>query len=355
MGSAHEQSGWRLPVFGNMALSRQEFLRAGGAGLVGIAVGGFAGCGDGEEAGGGEYNFRLGETHPEDYPTTRADERFAELVRERSNGRINITVHANAQLGEEAAVIEQVQTGAIELTRTSSSPMAEFASSMGAFSLPHIFDSSEHMWAFLQGEGGKSLLDEMSSAGFKGLAYYDSGARSFYTRERVVQSPEDMNGLKIRVQKSDINVDFINALGASATPMDFSEVYSALQNGVIDGAENNWPSYLSTSHYEVAPNYTLDQHTRVPEVLVMNQSQWEELSEEDQQIVQEAASESVEYQREQWDKEVQQAMDEIRSVDTQITEVDDLTAWRAAVEPVIAEYREEYGDVLDQIESATPK
>ena len=340
-------------------ISRRQFLRVGGAGLAGAALLGVAGCGGGGGEGGGtgggqSYNFRLAETHPEDYPTTRADKRFAELVGERSNGRINIEVFPGSQLGEEASAIEQVQTGSLELTRVSTSPMAEFASSLEVFSLPYIFDSSEHMWAFLQSDNGQALLDQLSDSGFKGLAYYDSGARSFYTADREVATPEDLQGLKIRVQQSDVNSALMDAFGASATPMDFGEVYSALQNGVVGGAENNWPSYLSTSHYEVAPNYTLDEHTRVPEVLVMNQDTWDQLSEEDQQIVQEAATESVEYQREQWDQTVQEAKDELESEGVNVIPVEDKEPWREAARPVIESRRDEFGDVLDQIEAAKP-
>ena len=338
-------------------ISRRQFLKVGGAGLAGAALLGVAGCGGGGgdgEGGGQSYNFRLAETHPEDYPTTRADQRFAELVGERSDGRINIEVFPGAQLGEEASAIEQVQTGSLELTRVSTSPMAEFAPSLEVFSLPYIFDSSEHMWAFLQSDNGQAMLDQLSDSGFKGLAYYDSGARSFYTADREVTTPEDLQGLKIRVQQSDINVALMEAFGASATPMDFGEVYSALQTGVVGGAENNWPSYLSTSHYEVAPNYTLDEHTRVPEIIVMNQGTWDQLSEEDKQIIQEAAAESVEYQRGQWDETVQEAKNELEDEGVNVIPVEDKEPWREAAQPVIERYGEEFNDVLDQIEAARP-
>lgn len=338
-------------------VSRRQFLKIGGAGLAGAALLGVAGCGGGGGGGaGGEqsYNFRLAETHPEDYPTTRADKRFAKLVGERSDGRINIEVFPGSQLGEEASAIEQVQTGSLELTRVSTSPMAEFTPSLEVFSLPYIFDSSEHMWSFLQSEDGQSLLDQLSDSGFKGLAYYDSGARSFYTANREVTTPEDLQGLKIRVQQSEINSALMEAFGASATPMDFGEVYSALQTGVVDGAENNWPSYLSTSHYEVAPNYTLDEHTRIPEIIVMNQGTWDELSDEDKQIIQDAATESVEYQREQWDQEVQKAKDKLASEGVNVIPVEDKEPWREAAQPVIESNQEKFGDVLDQIEAAKP-
>ena len=314
-----------------------------------------AACGGGGGAGGEQsYTFRLAETHPEDHPTTRADQRFAELVGERSGERITIEVFPGSQLGEEASVIEQVQTGALEFTRVNTSPMAEFTRSLGVFSLPFIFDSSEHMWSFLKGEDGQALLDQLSDSGFKGLAYYDSGARNFYTADREVRTPEDLQGLQIRVQQSAINTALMETFGAAATPMDFGEVYSALQTGVVDGAENNWPSYLSTSHYEVAPNFTLDEHTRIPEVLIMNQGAWDQLNDEDKQIIQDAATESVDFQREEWDQAEQQAQDELAGEGVNVIPVEDKEPWREAVQPVIESFRDEYGDVLDQIETAKP-
>jgi TRAP-type C4-dicarboxylate transport system substrate-binding protein len=198
------------------------------------------------------------------------------------------------------------------------------------------------------------LLDQLSDSGFKGLAYYDSGARNFYTADREVRTPEDLQGLQIRVQQSAINTALMEAFGAAATPMDFGEVYSALQTGVVDGAENNWPSYLSTSHYEVAPNFTLDEHTRIPEVLIMNQGAWDQLNDEDKQIIQDAATESVDFQREEWDQAEQQAQDELAGEGVNVIPVEDKEPWREAVQPVIESFRDEYGDVLDQIEAAKP-
>ena len=279
------------------------------------------------------------------------DERFAELVEEKSDGRITIDVYAGAQLGEESDAIEQVQLGSIELTRVSSAPMTEFTSGMGLFGLPYIWDDADHMWRFLEDEnGGKKLLGELEGAGFHGVTYMDPGARSFYTTDRVVKSPDDLKGLKIRVQESQVIIDFIEALGGSPTPMDYGEVYSALQSGLIDGAENNPPSYHSASHFEVAKNYTLDEHMRVAEILVMNQGIWESLSADDQAIIEEAAAEAAEFQREQWDAQVEKDMTALKDAGVTITEIDDLEPWRAATQSVIDKYRGEYGEYLDLVE-----
>ena len=356
-----ERSGTRSRAAFRSSLSRRDFLKLGGAGLAGAALLGLSGCGSGGggdqgsgTGGGGEHNFRLAETHPDGYPTTLADERFAELVRERSDGRINIEVFPNAQLGEEKGVLEQVQLGSIAFTRTSASPLAEFSDSMGVYNLPYIFDSDEHLWNFLKSEAGQNQLGSVENARMVGLAYYSSGARSFYTAEREVQGPEDMQGLKIRVQQSQINVDLMNALGASATPMAFGEVYSSLQTGVIDGAENNWPSYESTDHYQVAPNYTLDEHTRVPEVLLASQQAWNQLSADDQEMIRQAAKDSVSFQREAWNERVEQSKETVRSAGNIIIEIPDKTPWQEAVQPMLENYRDQYGDILDQIQQARP-
>ncbi|MDN5698129.1 MAG: TRAP transporter substrate-binding protein [Rubrobacter sp.] len=305
--------------------------------------------------GGAEYNFRLAEAHPEDHPTAQADQEFARLLDEKSDGRIQVEVFENAQLGEEASAIEQVQTGAIEMTRVSSAPMAEFVDEMGVFSLPYIFDDGEHMWNFLQGEGGQQLLTDLESSGFHGLTYYDPGARSFYTAGEPVESMGDLQGLDIRIQQNDINVAWMEALGGSPTPMDYGEVYSSLQSGVLDGAENNWPSYQSSGHYEVAPNFTESEHQRVPELLMISQQVWDQMSEEDRQIMQEAADESTEFQREEWQKASEQAEQEMKDEGVNVInneDIEDLDEWKEAVQPVIEEYQGEYGEVLDQIDQA---
>lgn len=318
--------------------------------------GGSADDGGGDGGGGAEYSFRLAESHPEEHPTSQADREFAKLVEEKSDGRIEVETFFNAQLGEEADVIEQVQTGAIEMTRVSTAPMAEFADSMEVFSLPYVFDDGDHMWNFLESEGGQELLGQIEDSGFKGLVYYDGGARSFYTTEDTeVTSLEDLQGLDVRVQQSDINTQWMEALGASPTPLDYGEVYSSLQSGVIDGAENNWTSYLTAAHYEVAPNYVESQHQRVPEVLMMSQQAWDQLGEEDQQIMQEAADESVDFQREAWLESEEESQQEVTDEGSNITEyedIEDIDEWQEAVQPVVEDNRGDFGEALDQIEEA---
>jgi tripartite ATP-independent transporter DctP family solute receptor len=265
--------------------------------------------------------LRLAETHVQDYPTTQGDYRFAQLVEERSNGRIKVEVYHSSQLGQERAVIEQVQFGAIDFTRVSISPLAAFSPNFDALQMPYLYRDAAHMWKVLRGPIGDGFLESVEPAGFVGLAWYDSGSRNFYNSVRPVQSVADLAGMKIRVQESELMVGLVQALGAVATPMAFGEVYSALQTGVIDGAENNWPSYYSTSHYEVAKYFTLDQHTRVPEILIASKISMDKLSAQDQEIIRQAARDSIDFQIAQWAAFEQTAEAAIRANGNIITEL----------------------------------
>lgn len=320
----------------------------------------FAG-GQGEaEAGGAEMEaeaeqeqivMRLAETHPQDYPTTQGNYEFARLVEERTNGRVKIEVYHSSQLGEERAVIEQVQFGAIDFTRVSISPLAAFANQLNALQMPYLYRDADHMWSVLRGEIGDEILASLEPSGFVGLAWYDSGSRSFYNSVREITSVDDMQGLKFRVQESELMVGLVEALGAVATPMPFGEVYSALQTGVIDGAENNWPSYYSTSHYEVAEYYTLDQHTRVPEILVASKMSMDRLSAEDQEIIKQAARDSIDFQIEAWANFVDVAEEAVRANGNTITELspDAYAEFQEAMQPLYDNLSPELQDVVAEI------
>lgn len=251
-------------------------------------------------AGACEKTFRSSDTHPAGYPTVVAVEKMGEILEEKSNGRLCIEVFPSAQLGEEKDTIEQTQLGVIDLNRVSIGPFNNIIEETKVFSLPYIFRSVDHMHKVVDGEIGDEVLDAFQNHNLIGLAYYDSGSRSFYNSKLPITKLEDLKGLKFRVQSSDVFVDMVDALGANATPMPYGEVYSGLQTGVIDGAENNWPSYESSGHFEVAKYYMLDQHLIVPEVLVMSQASWGKLSPEDQELVRQAAKESVPIMRELW-------------------------------------------------------
>ncbi len=298
--------------------------------------------------------LRLAETHSQDYPTTQGNYYFAQLVEERTDGRITVEVFHSAQLGEERAVIEQVQFGAIDMTRVSISPLAAFSPGLDALQMPYLYDSTDHMWRVLKGSIGDEMLESVRDAGFVGLAWYESGARSFYNSVRPIESVADLDGLRIRVQESRLMVGLVEALGAVATPMPFGEVYGALQTGVIDGAENNWPSYYSTSHFEVAQYYTLDRHTQVPEILIASTIAMERLSAEDQEIIRQAARDSIDFQRERWAEFVAEAEEEIRANGNVITELspEALAEFQAAMQPLYEGLNDEAVAVVERIRAA---
>lgn len=298
--------------------------------------------------------LRLAETHARDYPTTQGDYYFAELVEERTDGRIRVEVYHSSQLGEERAVIEQVQFGAIDMTRVSISPLAAFSPGLDALQMPYLYNSTDHMWRVLKGSIGDEMLASVEGAGFVGLAWYESGARSFYNSIRPIENIADLDGLKIRVQESQLMVGLVEALGAVATPMPFGEVYGALQTGVIDGAENNWPSYYSTSHYEVAEYYTLDRHTQVPEILIASKITMDQISAEDQAIIRQAAKDSIDYQRERWAEFVAESEAVIRAADNTITELSPATIaeFQAAMQPLYDGLNAEAVTVVERIRAA---
>jgi tripartite ATP-independent transporter DctP family solute receptor len=299
------------------------------------------------------YTFRLADNQPPDYPTVLGDKKFAELVEERTEGRIKIEVYPSAQLGDEKSVLEQVQLGAIEFTRINSSPLAEFNNQFTPLGLPYVFESEDHLWNFLNGDMGTKLLDGLEQSKMKGLAYYDSGSRSFYST-KPLKGVEDLKGQKIRVQQSKINIDFMAALGASATPMPYGEVFSALQTGIIDGAENNLPSLDSSNHYQEAKNLILDHHQRIPEVLLISKVAWDKLDADDQKIIKQAALDSVETQRAEWDKYEERSEKKLKDAGVTFTEVKDIKPWTEAVKSMNAEYAKEFKEVMDAIEEARP-
>jgi tripartite ATP-independent transporter DctP family solute receptor len=295
--------------------------------------------------------LRLAETQPQDYPTTRGDYEFARLVKERSNGRIVIEVYPGSQLGQEKAVIEQVQFGAIDLTRVSISPLAAFVPKLNAFQMPYLYRNEAHMWKVLKGDIGKELLASLDPFGFIGLGWFESGARNFYNSKRAVKTPADLKGLKIRVQESDLMMSLVSAFGAIPTPMAYGEVYSALQTGVVDGAENNWPSYYSTSHYEVAKYITLDEHTRVPEIIIGSKISLGRLSMADQEMIRQAAFDAIDYQRSEWAKYEKVSMDKCVAAGVVVTPVPDKTAWQKLMEPLYAKQPKEVKDLVARIQA----
>jgi tripartite ATP-independent transporter DctP family solute receptor len=289
-------------------------------------------------AGACEQTLRSSDTHPDGYPTVEAVKHMGELLEERSGGRLCIEVFHSAQLGEEKDTIEQTRFGVIDMNRISMGPFNNLIPETAIVSMPYIFRDTEHMHKVMDGEIGEGILASFEAHGLIGLAYYDGGSRSFYNNEKPITSIDDLQGMKFRVMQSDVFVDMVNALGANATPMPYGEVYSAIETGVIEGAENNFPSFESSGHYEVAKHYTLDEHLIVPEVLVISQTTWDSLSPEDQEIVRQAAKDSVPYMREQWEAREKASEEKVREAGVEIVTEIDKAPFIAAMAPVYEKY-----------------
>jgi tripartite ATP-independent transporter DctP family solute receptor len=263
---------------------------------------------------------------------------MAKQLSEKSGGKMRMDIYPSGQLGAERELIELLQIGSLAMTKVSTSPMESFVPEMKIFSIPYVFRDEEHLWKVLNGEIGKRLLLSGQHYFLRGMCYYDAGSRSFYTKDVPVYSPENLKGLKIRVMKSQTAVQMVQALGGSATPIAWGELYTALQQGVVDGAENNPPSFYFSRHYEVCKYYSLDEHTAVPDILLMSTVVWESLDEQQQKWVQEAVDESVIYQRRLWKESSDNALKEVQKAGVEII-YPDKTPFREAVKGMHDLYR----------------
>lgn len=290
--------------------------------------------------------LRLAENQPDTNPVTIAMYRFAELVDEYSAGEIEVQVFAGAQLGQEPESIEQAQAGIIDFTRVNSVALSNVSPSMGVFTLPYVFAGWDHKYRVLDGDVGQEVLADLEDVGLKGFAYMDAGTRSFYTIEgKVIESIEDLRGMKIRVQPAPIAIRMVELLGAVPTPMNYGEVYSALQTGVIDGAENDFVSYHTSAHYEVAPNFAEEAHLSPPALLLMNKARFDGLPPEHQEAITRAAVEASMYEREIMREANEAARDTVVEGGATIIELDN-APFQAAVQPIY----EEFPDLMPLIE-----
>lgn len=272
--------------------------------------------------------------HVEGYPNTVALDKFAELVKEKSGGEITITMYHAGTLGSQPDAIEQVRAGALEIANFNLGPLGPIVPEANVVSLPFIFKNVDHMWRVLDGEAGDMINEGMSKYGIVPLAWYDAGARSFYNSKKPIMKPEDVSGLKIRVMNNDLYSGMVKALGGNPTPMAFLEVQQALATGVVDGAENNYPSYESTGHFEVAQYYSNSQHLIIPETLCINTKVWEGLSPEEQKIVKEAAVESAMLQRQLWKERENASKMKVEEGGITVNEIPDKSGFQAAMKPV---------------------
>ena len=256
------------------------------------------------------------------HPVHIAMEFMAERLREKSRETMTIEIFPSEQLGSERECIEQVQLGSIDMTKASTAATEQFVPETGVFSLPYLFRDEHHYWGVLNGEIGREILDAGRHVGLHGLTYFDAGARSFYTKQRPIQGPSDLQGMKIRVQQSQTAMTLIETLGGAPTPIPWGELYTALQQGVVDGAENNPPSFYTSRHYEVCKYYSLDEHTLVPDILVISDVVWNNLSPDQQRHLAEAAAEASVYQRKIWAEQSAQALEALEQAGVEIIHPD---------------------------------
>lgn len=247
---------------------------------------------------------------------------MAEKVKEKSGGAMEIQIYPSGQLGPERTCVELLQIGSLDITKVSAAVMEGFAPNYRVLGLPYIFRNKEHAHKVLDGEIGKDLLLEGEKFWLRGLCFYDAGSRSFYTKEKPIQTPDDLKGLKIRVMKSNTAVNMIKSFGGSPTPISWGELYTALQGGVVDGAENNPPSFYLSHHYEVCKFYSLNEHTSVPDVLLISTHTWRKLNDQEKKWLQEATDESIIEQRKFWEESVKEALEEVQKAGVKILHPD---------------------------------
>ncbi len=293
--------------------------------------------------------LKLGHSLDITHPVHKAMVYMAERASEKSSGRLKVEIYPSEQLGTEKECIEALQLGYLAMNKTSTAPMEGFVPQMRIFGIPYLFRDSEHFWKVLKGPIGKELLLAGQSKGLRGLCYYDAGARSFYTKKEL-HSPADLEGLKVRVMNSIMSMKMVRAMGGSPTPIPWGELYTSLDQGVVDAAENNPPSYYTSRHFEVCRYYTLDEHARLPDILVISTRVWNHLSPEFQQILQEAVDESVEYQRKIWAQAEESDLKTVAEAGVQITHPDK-EPFRTAVKSVWDEFENtDIGELIKRIQ-----
>jgi len=282
--------------------------------------------------------FRSADVHPADYPTVLAVKFIGEQLAAESGGKLGVKVFPNGALGTEKDTIEQLKIGGLDMMRINVAPLNNIVPETIVPALPFLFSSEEHMHKVLDGPVGEEILAAMEDQGMVGLAFYDSGARSLYTATKPVKTLADVHGMKIRVQQSDLFVAMVEALGANPTPMPYGEVYTALKTGIVDAAENNFPSYESSRHFEAAKYYTMTAHSMAPEVLVFSKVIWDTLEPEDQAMIRKAAKDSVPYMRKLWDEREGKSRATVEAAGTEVIELEDRQAWVDAMQPVYAKF-----------------
>lgn len=315
--------------------STEGLLRRMGALSIAVAMGVAAA---GALALPAQAEWRGWNIHVPGYPNTVAMDKFAELLKAKTGGRLTLKMFHGGVLGSQPDAIEQLRIGALEIGNFNLGPIGPIAAEANVVSLPFIFRDMEHMHKALDGKAGDMISAGMAKKGIIALAWYDSGARSFYNSKKPIKTPADVAGMKIRVMNNDLYSEMIKELGGNPSPMAFSEVYQSLKTGVVDGAENNWPSYESTGHFEVAGYYSLSQHLIIPECVCINATVYEKLSDADKAAVRDAARESAVLQRTLWAERAEASRKKVMASGVKFNEIPDKSAFQNAMQPVYDKY-----------------
>lgn len=293
-------------------------------------------------------NMKLSHNHGRDHPVHKAMQSFSDRVKELTEGEVVIRLYPDAQLGTQRESLEQVQTGAIEMAKSNASELEAFHKDYGVYGYPYIFNDREHYYDTMLGDIGQNILQSSKDKGFIGVAYYDAGARSFYAK-KPIKSPDDLKGLKVRVQPSPTAIEMTKVLGANPIPIAYGELYTALQQGVVDAAENNFTALTLTRHGEVTKFFSLDEHTMVPDILVISTKAWDKLTPDQQQAIQTAAKESTLMMKDLWSAAEQEELKAIDAMQVQVIEVDK-KPFQEAVQPMFDQLKKTDPDTYEVIE-----
>lgn len=296
--------------------------------------------------------WRAWNIHNDGHPNTAAMDRFAELVAEKTGGEVAVEVFHGGVLGSQPDALEQVQLGAIDVGNFNLGPIGPIVKEANLVSLPFIFRSVDHMFRVMDGPAGDRVSDAMADAGIMPIGWFDAGARSFYNNTGPINSPADVAGMKIRVMNNDLFTGMVNAMGGNGTPMAFAEVYQSLSTGVVDGAENNLPSFQSVGHFEVAGYYSLSEHLIIPECICVNTAKFNALSADMQAAVIAAAEEASVFQRELWAEQTQASREAVEAAGVEINEIADKGPFQDAMAPVYADYLAANPDMTELVEMA---
>ncbi|GFD90821.1 C4-dicarboxylate ABC transporter substrate-binding protein [Tenacibaculum sp. KUL152] len=278
------------------------------------------GCGT--DTGDEPFVIRLGHQLDINHPVHKGLIFFKEELERRSNGSMSVVVYPSSQVGDEREVLELIQIGSMGMTKVSASALESFVPEMKVFSLPYLFDNQDHYWKTLNGSVGKELLAAGEPYRFKGLGYFDAGSRSFYTTKKQVVTPDDLKGQKIRVMNSQTAVSMVNTMGGAATPVSWGELYTSLQQGVVDGAENNLPSFYYSKHYEVSQYLILDEHTSIPDVIIIGTHVWEQLNSEQRKWLEESMTSATDFQRTLWAESTRESLKVVKEAGVKVIEAD---------------------------------